>query len=127
MVRRGNQADPPPPPDPTMAQLLRMMMEDREAARVERQTSMTTLQQLVVLVNNNNNNNNNGNHNHDHGEEGQRSKLKDFQATNPPIFARAVQPLDADDWLLTIENNLVVAGVEVNEKVLYTTHYLGRV
>src|SRR5664279_424565 len=122
MTRRGNQADPPPPPDPTMAQLLRMMMEDRDFSRLERQTSMTTMQQLVELVNNNNNNN--GNQNHDHGEEGQRSKLKDFQATNPPIFARAVQPLDADDWLLTIENNLVVAGVGANEKVLYTTHYL---
>src|SRR5664279_3731301 len=125
MTRRGNQADPPPPPDPTMAQLLRMMMEDREASRLERQTSMTTLQQLVVLVNNNNNNNNhNGDHNPGHGEESQRSKLKDFQATNPPIFAKAVQPLDADDWLLTIENNLVVARVGANEKVLYTTHYL---
>ena len=62
-------------------------MEDREAARAERQANMTTLQNLVALVNNNNNNNN---HNHGHGEEGQRSKLKDFQATNPPIFARTV-------------------------------------
>src|SRR5664279_644109 len=122
MTRRGNQADLPPPPDPTMAQLLRMMMEDHEASRLERQESMTTMQQLVELVNNHPNNN--GNQHHDHGEENQRSKLKDFQATNPPIFAKVVQPLDADDWLLTIENNLVVAGVGANEKVLYTTHYL---
>src|SRR5664279_2528349 len=117
MTSRENQSDLPPPPDPTMAQLLRMMMEDREASRLERQASMTTMQQLVELVNNHPNNN--GNQNHYHEEENQR-----FQATNPPIFANIVQPLDADDWLLTIENNLVVAGVGANEKVLYTTHYL---
>ena len=88
-------------------------MEDREAARAERQASMANLQNLVAMVNNNNNNHHNHN-NHGHGEEGHRSKLKDFQATNPPIFSKTVQPLDADDWLLTIENNLVVAIVGAN-------------
>ncbi|KAK1627269.1 hypothetical protein QYE76_001584 [Lolium multiflorum] len=34
------------------------------------------------------------------------------------------EPLDADDWLQTIENNLEVAGVEAAEKVLFATHYL---
>ncbi|KAK1663851.1 hypothetical protein QYE76_052010 [Lolium multiflorum] len=34
------------------------------------------------------------------------------------------EPLDADDWLQTMENNLEVAGVDANEKVLFATHYL---
>ena len=77
-----------------MAQLLRMMMEDRQAAREERQANLATLQHLTQLAtgNANNNNNNGGNGN---GEP--RSKLKDFQNTNPPVFAKCAEPLDADD------------------------------
>ncbi|KAK1666359.1 hypothetical protein QYE76_054518 [Lolium multiflorum] len=39
------------------------------------------------------------------------------------MFSKTEEPLDADDWLQTIENNLEVAGVET-EKVLFATHYL---
>ncbi|KAK1678281.1 hypothetical protein QYE76_039129 [Lolium multiflorum] len=60
-----------------------------------------------------------GHGNHDH--PGQR---KNFQNTNPPIFSKTEEPLDADDWLQTIENNLEVAGVEAAQKVLFATHYL---
>ncbi|XP_071685266.1 uncharacterized protein [Lolium perenne] len=94
-----------------MAQLLRLMMEDREAARAERQANLATLQHLAQLATGNANNNNGGNGNGDH-----RSKLKDFQSTNPPIFAKCTEPLDTDDWLRTIENNLEVAGVGDDEK-----------
>jgi hypothetical protein len=66
-------------------------------------------------------NNDNGNGN---GEP--RSKLRSFQNTNQPTFTKSEEPLDADDWLRTMENNLEVAGVGENEKVMYTTHYLAR-
>ncbi|KAK1595162.1 hypothetical protein QYE76_008099 [Lolium multiflorum] len=56
--------------------------------------------------------NNQGHGNHDHPG----SKLKNFQNTNPPMFSKTEEPLDADDWLQTIENNLEVAGVEAAEK-----------
>ncbi|XP_071674326.1 uncharacterized protein [Lolium perenne] len=102
-----------------MAQLLRMMMEDREAARAERQANLSTLQHLTQLATGNANNNNGGDGNGD-----PRSKLKDFQSTNPPVFSKCTEPLDADDWLRTIENNLEVAGVGNDEKVLFATHYL---
>ena len=66
------------------------------------------------------NNNNQGHVNQDnHG-----SKLKNFQNINPPIFTKSEEPLDVDDWLQTMKNNLEVAGVEANEKVLFATHYL---
>jgi hypothetical protein len=42
------------------------------------------------------------------------------------MFTKSEEPLDADDWLRTMENNLEVSGVGENEKVLYTTHYLAR-
>ncbi|MEI4920889.1 hypothetical protein Q8G81_35625, partial [Klebsiella pneumoniae] len=56
---------------------------------------------------------------HNHG-----AKLKNFQNTNPPVFTKSEEPLDADDWLQTMENNLEVARVKANEKVLFATHYL---
>ncbi|KAK1693897.1 hypothetical protein QYE76_010594 [Lolium multiflorum] len=88
------------------------MMADREAERAERQANLAALQQIAQ--------NNQGHGNHDHPG----SKLKNFQNTNPPMFSKTEEPLDADDWLQTIENNLEVAGVEAAEKVLFATHYL---
>ncbi|KAK1628093.1 hypothetical protein QYE76_002408 [Lolium multiflorum] len=95
-----------------MMQLLQTLMADREAERAERQANIAALQQIAQ--------NNQGHGNHDHPG----SKLKNFQNTNPPMFSKTEEPLDADDWLQTMENNLEVAGVEAAEKVLFTTHYL---
>ncbi|KAK1665467.1 hypothetical protein QYE76_053626 [Lolium multiflorum] len=95
-----------------MMQLLQTMMADREVERAERQANITALQQIAQ--------NNQGHGNHDHPG----SKLKNFQHTNPPIFNKTEEPLDADDWLQTMENNLEVAQVEAAEKVLFATHYL---
>ncbi|KAK1602591.1 hypothetical protein QYE76_016860 [Lolium multiflorum] len=86
--------------------------DDGEVERAERQANITALQQIAQ--------NNNGHGNHDHPG----SKLKNFQHTNPPMFNKTEEPLDADDWLQTMENNLEVAGVEAAEKVLFATHYL---
>ncbi|KAK1647623.1 hypothetical protein QYE76_065428 [Lolium multiflorum] len=91
-------------------QLLQTLLADREDERAERQANIAALQQIA----------NQGHGNHDHPG----SKLKNFQNTNPPAFSKTEEPLDADDWLQTMENNLEVAGVDENEKVLFATHYL---
>ena len=85
-----------------MLQLLQMLVSDREAERAERQANLATLQQIAQMANNNQGH---GNQDH-HG-----SKLKNFQNTNPLVFTKSEEPLDADDWLQTMENNLEVAGV----------------
>ncbi|KAK1653879.1 hypothetical protein QYE76_071684 [Lolium multiflorum] len=95
-----------------MMQLLQTLMADRENDRAERQANIAALQQLANI--------NHGHGNHDHPG----SKLKNFQNTNPPVFSKTEEPLDADDWLQTMENNLEVARVDANEKVLFATHYL---
>ncbi|KAK1596493.1 hypothetical protein QYE76_018977 [Lolium multiflorum] len=95
-----------------MMQLLQTLMADREDERAERQANIAALQQIA--------NKNQGHGNHDHPG----SKLKNFQNTNPPVFSKTEEPLDAHDWLQTMENNLEVAGVDANEKVLFATHYL---
>src|SRR4051812_22011085 len=96
-------------PDP-MLQLLQMLVSDREAERVECQANLATLQQIFQMANNNQGHGNQDNHG---------SKLKNFQNTNPHVFTKSEEPLDVDDWLQTMENNLEVAGVEANEKVLF--------
>jgi hypothetical protein len=37
-----------------------------------------------------------------------RDRLGEFQRTKPPTFSHSVEPLDADDWLKTIEKKLQV-------------------
>ena len=98
-----------------MQQILQMLVADREADRAERQANLATLQQISQMAN----------QNHGHGnQEHPGNKLKNFQNTNPPMFTKSEEPLDANDWLQTIENNLEVVGVEANEKVLFASHYL---
>ena len=98
-----------------MLQILQMLVADREAERAERQANLVTLQHIAQMATQNHGP---GNQEH-HG-----NKLKNFQNTNPPMFTKSEEPLDADDWLQTIENNLEVAGVEENERVLFASHYL---
>jgi hypothetical protein len=38
----------------------------------------------------------------------QCDKLGEFQQTKPPMFSHPIEPMDADDWLKTIEKKLQV-------------------
>src|ERR1041385_334783 len=98
-----------PPPDPNMAQLLRLLMEEHQAARDECQANMDALQQLVQAATSANQGGGGVG-----GNEEPRSRLRDFQNTNPPVFSQTKEPLDVEDWLRTMENNLVVAVVGNN-------------
>src|SRR3954452_13467040 len=73
-----------------MLQILQLLVSDREAERAERQANLATLQQIAQMANNNNQ----GNGHHDNQGS---NKLKNFQNTNPPMFSKTEEPLDADD------------------------------
>jgi hypothetical protein len=92
-----------------MAQVLRLMLEDREAARAEHKANLATLQHLAQIATTTNNNGGNGN-------EEPRNKLRDFQNSNPLTFTKSTEPLDADDWLRTIESKLEYVGFGANER-----------
>jgi hypothetical protein len=51
-------------------------------------------------------------------------KHGEFQQAKPPTFSHFVEPMDADDWLKTVEKKL--QGVQCNnrEKVLFVAHQL---
>ncbi|XP_020156093.1 uncharacterized protein [Aegilops tauschii subsp. strangulata] len=57
-------------------------------------------------------------------QNGHHSKLSDFQRTKPPSFSQVIDPLEADDWLRTIEKKLEIAHTEEDDKDPFATHYL---
>src|SRR6266540_7559844 len=99
-------ADENPPPPPTMVEVLMQIKHNRQD-----QTEL-----LRVLVQNTTPRGRNGAKRHD--------DYSDFLRTQPPIFTRAKDPLDADHWLHTIEQKLALIRCEEHEKVLYAVHQL---
>jgi hypothetical protein len=53
-----------------------------------------------------------------------RDRLGDFQHTKPPTFSQAVEPMDADDWLKSVEKKLQVVHCNNYEMVLLASHQL---
>lgn len=52
------------------------------------------------------------------------SRFADFLNTKPPVFSCSEDPLEADDWLRTIERKLIITQCADNEKVLYASNQL---
>jgi hypothetical protein len=50
-----------------------------------------------------------------------RDKHREFMSHKPPTFASSPDPLDADDWLKSIEKMLNIAQCSDREKVLYAS------
>jgi hypothetical protein len=51
-----------------------------------------------------------------------RNRLGDFQCTKPPTFSHAMEPMDDDDWIKSIEKKLQVVQCNYREKVLLASH-----
>jgi hypothetical protein len=51
-----------------------------------------------------------------------RDRLGDFQCTKPPTFSHAVELIDTDDWLKSVEKKLQVVQCNNHEKVLLASH-----
>ena len=65
-----------------------------------------------------------GRHVRQGGEANQQSSFKDFQDTKPPVFKEAVEPLEADEWLDTLEQKFRLLRVTEELKVEYAAHQL---
>jgi hypothetical protein len=55
-----------------------------------------------------------------------RNKLGELQQTKPPTFSHSVEPMDADDYLKTVQKKLQVVQYNNREKVLFAAHQLVR-
>jgi hypothetical protein len=81
----NNQDANPPPPHPlTLEQVLAMQAQ-----------MLQTMQQTLVNL-----------HAQPQAPPPPRDRLGDFQCTKPPIFSYVVEPMNANDWLKSIENKL---------------------
>ncbi|XP_072146438.1 uncharacterized protein [Setaria viridis] len=74
-----------------------------------------TVAALQAQLNNNNNNNNN------QPQPPPRDRHREFMSHKPPTFSHSPDPLDADDWLKTVEKMLNIAQCNDREKVLYAS------
>jgi hypothetical protein len=55
-----------------------------------------------------------------------RDKCVEFMRGHPLVFAHSVDPMDAEDWLRTVECELHTAQCDDREKVLYGPRLLRR-
>jgi hypothetical protein len=54
----------------------------------------------------------------------QYSSFKDFIHTRPPIFKQAAEPLEADEWINTMEQKFCLLRLSDDLKTEYATHQL---
>jgi hypothetical protein len=102
--KNNNNANPPPPP--TLEQILIMQAQMLQAM----QQTMANMQQPQG---------------HQPAPQPQpRDKLGEFQRTKSPTFSHSIKPMNADDWLKTIEKKLQVVQCNNHEKILFASHQL---
>jgi hypothetical protein len=53
-----------------------------------------------------------------------QSRLGKFLRTHPTTFSQAKDPMEAEDWLESIEKKLEIAQCKNQEKVLFIAHQL---
>jgi hypothetical protein len=101
----NNNANNPPPP-PTLEQVL--IMQDQMLQTM--QQTMANMQQAQG---------------HQPAPQPQQhNKLGEFQRTKPPTFSHPIKPMDAYDWLKTIEKKLQVVQCDNREKVMLASYQL---
>jgi hypothetical protein len=94
----------PPPPPPTLEQVLIMQAP-----------MLQTMQQTLVNM---------------QAAQPQappqppRDRVGEFERTKPPTFSQAMEPMDVDDWLKSVEKKLQVVQCNNHEKVLLASHQL---
>jgi hypothetical protein len=96
-----SRRQPTPTPPPTLEQMLAMQEQ-----------MLQTMQQTMVNL-----------HAQPQVPHPLRDRLGDFQCTKPPTFSHAMEPMDADGWLKSVEK-LQVVQCNNHEKVLLASHQL---
>ena len=106
---QGNDNNAPPPPPPpaeiNMAQLLAMQAQMMQGIGQLTAVLQQAYQQQIQAP--------------APPPPSTRDRRSDFLKGRPPVFTHSADPMDAEDWLRTIERELVIAQCSDREKVLY--------
>jgi len=106
--QRANMNPPPPPPPPNLAELMQMMVENQRLLT-------KTINKMA----------NEGGRNAPNGPApNQYSSFKDFIDTKPPSFREAEEPLQAEEWLNTMEQKFCLLQLTDGLKAEYAAHQL---
>jgi hypothetical protein len=108
-LRRGHGIeDEEQPPPPTLVKLMQTVVESQRLLA-------EAIHQLV---------NRDARHGHQGPEPNQYSEFKDFLDTKPPLFKEVEEPLQADEWLNTIEQKFRLLRLIDELKTEYASHQL---
>ena len=105
----GNN-NPPPPPPPSATEFFAQFLGNQRAM----EEMMCNIAQNTAR----------GGHQCQGPEPNQYSTFKDFLDMKPPIFKEAEEPLQANEWLNTIEQKFHLLKVTDQMKVEYASHQL---
>jgi hypothetical protein len=100
----NQDVNPPPPPPPTLEQVLIMQAQLLQTMQQTLVNMLATQPQVLP--------------------PSSRDRLGEFQRTKPPTFSQAMEPMDADNWLMSVEKKLQVVQCNNREKVLLASHQL---
>ena len=106
--QRANINPPPPPPPRNPTELMQMMVENQRLLT-------ETINQMANL----------GGRNAPNGQApNQYNSFKDFMDTKPPSFREAEEPLQAEEWLNTVEQKFRLLRLTDGSKAEYAAHQL---
>src|SRR3954468_423612 len=91
----------PPPPTSTTEIMLETKRNHRDQTRLLERIEQNTSRQHHSVV-----------------------TIQDFILLNPPVFRCPSEPLDADDWLRSLERKLETAHVAPGDRVLFALYFL---
>jgi hypothetical protein len=97
----ARETPPPPPPPPPPVSLEQLLATQNELMRMLTEN----LVQLEVLP--------------PHRQPGVETSYTDFLATQPPMFAEAIDPLQSDNWLHIIESKFGLLHCTEIQKTLF--------
>jgi hypothetical protein len=100
----NQNVNPPPPPPPTLEHVLIMQAQMLQTM----QQTMDNMQVAQAQA----------------SPPPPRDRLGDFQRTKPPTYSQSVEPMDADDWLKSMQKKLQLVQCNNREKVLLASHQL---
>src|SRR3954463_1088341 len=100
--RDQNRSNDEPPPPPSAAEImLEAEKNRRDQTRLLVLIEQNTSRHCNVVV-----------------------SIQDFMLLKPPVFRCSSEPLEADDWLRSIERKLDAAHVSPDDRVIFAAYFL---
>jgi len=115
--RNEERAPSPPPPPPPLYTADVFFAQFLGSQRNMEKTQRNIEEALRNITDNTCRGNNQGGR-----EVNQYSSFKDFMDTKPPVFKEALESLEADEWINTMEQKFRLLRMTEELKVEYTAH-----